>query len=209
MHGFTLIEILSVVAIISVLLVAAVPIFANSSNSARQASREIIKAHIQQARAHAIATGVATAVAIPELSSDDELGASAMTLFEVEKGTTGLYIPLTDASGNDEQLQRWEKLPGNFHFLTGTETGSTHSTVMDTAPTMDTNFKESISTKAIIFAPNGQIVRPASGTAIIIAIAQGVKRNNALTLTDKNDGELVFEIFEVNRLTGRTRFIEP
>ena len=64
-RAFSLIEVLVVVAIIGLLFAVAVPVLSSSANNARQASREIIKAHLQQARAHAIATGNSVAVAIP------------------------------------------------------------------------------------------------------------------------------------------------
>ena len=94
--AFSLIELLAVMAIIAVLFAAAAPIFSDSANNARNASREIIKAHLQQARAHAIATSTATAVAIPVLASGGDLGARAISLFEVELvGNEGL-VPDTE-----------------------------------------------------------------------------------------------------------------
>jgi len=208
-RAFSLIELLVVMAIISILLVAAIPIFSNSSNSARQASREIVKAHLQQARAHAIASGTATAIAIPVLNSGEALGARGISLFEVEN-QAGNYIPLKDSAGEDVLLQRWDKLPGNFHFLSGSQISSARKTIVDEPQTLATNYKsQSLDCHFIVFAPNGQIVRPASGTPILIALAQTARQGNNLTLTQKSAGKPVFDIFQVNRLTGRTRFIDP
>ncbi|MGJ8634921.1 MAG: pilus assembly FimT family protein [Luteolibacter sp.] len=212
--GFTLIEVLVVVAIIGIMLVVAVPMFSNSSNSARQASRGIIKAHLQQARAHAIASGNATAVVIPELSvANDELAASAVTLLEVEKGTSGSYEAIssdsTDPNANSEMLQRWTRLPGNIHLLSSAQAGSSDTTIMDETDSIDVKFNGDFSSKFVVFSPNGQIVSPAAGIRIVMAIGQAVKRGENLTLTQKNGDNAVVEIFEVNRLTGRTRFIDP
>ena len=205
--AFSLIELLTVIAIIGVLLIVAVPIFSNSSNNARQASREIIKAHLQQARAHSIASGNATALAIPVLASDSQLGARSISLFEVELDGAD-YIPIKDSNGNERMIQRWEILPGNFHFLSGGQVSSTKPTIVNSANTMPTNFKgKALSCHIIVFAPNGQIVRPS--TEIIIATAQAVAKGGALTLTQKTEGQPVFDLLQVNRLTGRTRFIEP
>lgn len=209
LSGFSLIELLVVIAIISVLLVAAIPIFSNSSNSARQASREIIKAHLQQARAHAIASGTATAITIPVLNSDPDLGARSISLFEVEN-QGGLYTPLKDSGGQDVQLQRWEKLPGNFHFLSSSQIPGGKSTILDESVTLSTNYKgKALGCNFIVFSPNGQIVRPASGTPIRIALAQTGRQGNTLTLTQKSAGKPVFDILQINRLTGRTSFIDP
>lgn len=205
--AFGLIELLVVMAIIAVLLVAAVPILSNSSNNARQASQAIIKEHLQQARSHAIATSTATAVAIPVLASGGELGARSISHFEVKLDGAN-YVPTKDESGHENQLQRWEFLPGNFHFLSAAQTSSDKPTIVDSADTMQTNFKsKTLTCHIIVFAPNGQIVRPS--TEINIATAQAANRKNSLILTQQTNGEPVFDLLQVNRLTGRTRFVEP
>ena len=79
--AFSLVELLAVIAIMAVLLAVAVPIFTDPSNSARQASREIIRANLQRARAHAIASGSSTAITIPVLATGGELGGRAISLF--------------------------------------------------------------------------------------------------------------------------------
>ncbi|MEP2776776.1 MAG: prepilin-type N-terminal cleavage/methylation domain-containing protein [Luteolibacter sp.] len=202
--GFSLIEILTVIAIMAILLVAAIPVLSNTSSNARQASREIIKAHLQQARAQAISSGNATALAIPVLGTGKALGARALTLFEVEYDGSN-YVAMTDPdTGQQAMLQRWQELPGNFHFVTAADIGGSDTTIMDSASRLETNFKgENISCHMIVFAPNGQIVRPADEVNIVIA--QAVKQGSGLRLTDKNGSEPIYELFQVNRLTGRTR----
>lgn len=205
--AFSLIEILVVVAIIAVLLAAAVPMLSNFAANASQASREIVKAHLQQARAHAIASGASTAVAIPVLGSGGELGARAISLFEVEKSGAD-YIPAKDANGDEMLLQRWETLPGNFHFLAASQISSGKPTIVDSADTLQTNYKgEAVTCHLIVFSPTGQIVLPAS--EIHIALAQAVPRGNSLSLTRKNEGRPVFDLIQVNRLTGRARSTQP
>jgi Tfp pilus assembly protein FimT len=196
-----------VMAIMAVLLAVAVPVFSNSPTNARQASREIIKAHLQQARAHAIATGTSVAVAIPVLASGGNLGARAVSLFEVELAGSS-YVPAKDTDGNQRLLQRWEILPGNFHFLSSAQASSAKPTIVDSAATMPTNVKgKALTCHRIVFAPNGQIVRP--NTEINIATAQAVLRGDSLTPKQKNGGKPGAEMLQVNRLTGRTRLVEP
>jgi prepilin-type N-terminal cleavage/methylation domain-containing protein len=205
--AFSLIECLAVIAIIAVLLVTAIPMFSNSAVNASQASREIVKAHLQQARAHAIASGSSTAVAIPALGSGGELGARAISLFEVEKSGAS-YIPATDTNGDEMLLQRWETLPGNFHFLAASQVSSGKPTIVDSADTLQTNYKgKAVTCHLIVFAPTGQIVLPAS--EVNIALAQAVTRGSSLSLTRKNGSSPVFDLLQVNRLTGRTRSIQP
>ena len=61
-------------------------------------------------------------------------------------------------------------------------------------------------------------VDPAAGSlrdaAISAALSakvfrDAVAKGGALTLTQKTEGQPVFDLLQVNRLTGRTRFIEP
>jgi prepilin-type N-terminal cleavage/methylation domain-containing protein len=205
--AFSLVELLAVIAIISILLLVAVPIFSDPSNNARQASREIVKAHLQRARAHSIASGTPTAVAIPVLSTGGELGGRAISLFEVVKDGAG-YVPAKDAAGDDRLLQRWETLPGSFHFMPSSLISSPRPTIVDAPETLATSHKGvAVTCHMIVFAPNGQIVLPASETNI--ALARAANRGNSLTLTQKTNGNPVFEFLQVNRLTGRTRSIQP
>lgn len=206
-QAFSLVELLAVVAIIAVLLTAAIPAFSDPSNSARQASREIIKAHLQRARAHAIASGLPTAVAIPILASGGELGGRAISLFEVVKYGAN-YEPAKDDEGEERLLQRWETLPGNFYFMPSSLISSSKPTIVDAEETLPTKHKgKAITCHMIVFAPNGQIVLPASETNV--AIARAVSRGNTLTLTQKSGGNPVFDLLQINRLTGRTRSIQP
>ena len=205
--AFSLVELLAVIAIMTILLAVAVPIFTDPSNSARQASREIIKAHLQRARAHAIASGSSTAIAIPILATGGDLGGRAISLFEVVKNGA-VYEPAKDGSGVQMQLQRWETLPGNFHFMPSSLISSTKLTIVDATETLLTNYKgKAVTCHLIVFAANGQIVLPSSETNI--AIARATNRGNSLTLTQKSNGSPVYDLLQVNRLTGRTRFIQP
>jgi hypothetical protein len=207
LSAFSLVELLAVIAIMTMLLAVAVPLLSDPSNNARQASREIIKAHLQRARAHAIASGSSTAIAIPVLATGGELGGRAISLFEVVKNGA-VYEPVKDESGIEKQLQRWETLPGSFHFMPKSLISSPKFTIVDATETLLTNYKgKAVTCHLIVFAANGQIVLPSSETNI--AIARATNRGNSLTLTQKSKGSPVYDLLQVNRLTGRTRFIQP
>jgi len=206
--AFSLIELLAVMAIISILLVAAVPIFSDSSNNARRTSSETLKAHLRQARAHAIASGTPTAVAIPTLTTGTDIGARAITLFEVEKDGTDYVVSTAlndDGTPGQPQLQRWTILPGNFHFLPSSLISSSKGTIMDSPDRLATDDGDC---HYIVFSPSGRIIRPLPGDAVRIAFAQAGRNGDSLTLTQRSGGEPVFEFIEVSRLTGRTRRID-
>lgn len=203
--AFSLIELLVVMGIISLLLIAAIPIFANNSNSARNSSREIIKGHLQQARAHAIASGNATALAFPILGSDSDLGARAITLVEVEN-STGKYLPLQGSDGQARQIQRFGKLAGCFHFLSSSQISTAQPTILESGYALSLSAKVRITEcRAIIFAPNGQIIQPPPGTPIAVAIGQAAMRKGALVLTDRKGNSPAFHLLQINRLTGKAK----
>jgi type II secretory pathway pseudopilin PulG len=205
--AFSLVELLAVIVILSILLLVAVPIFTDSFNNARQGSREIVKAQLQRARAHAIATGNATAVTIPVLSTGGELGGRAISLFEVVKSGTG-YEPAKDETGEERLLQRWQVLPGNFYFIPASLISLPKTTVIDAIETLETKHKgKTVTCHIIVFSPNGQIVLPASETNI--TIARAAMRGSSLVLTQKTNGQAVFDLLQVNRLTGKIRSIQP
>jgi prepilin-type N-terminal cleavage/methylation domain-containing protein len=205
--AFTLVELLAVIAIMALLMAVSVQIFSNTSGEARKASRDVIKAQLQQARAHAIATGNATAVVVPLFGSSGELGARAISSFEVQKsGNT--YAPVVDANGNERLLQRWEILPGNTHFVPAAMISSGRPTLVDTPETLQIRYNgRPVTCHFIVFASNGQIVQPA--TAVHIAIANASSRGGNLVITEKAGGKPIFEFLQVNRLSGRTRSVLP
>lgn len=205
--AFSLIELLVVIAIMSVLLAASAQVFSNSGNNARKASRDVIRAQIQQARAHAISSGNYTAVAIPLVSSDAELGAKAVGLIEVEK-IGSRFQPLTGSDGRQKLLHQWELLPGNFHFIPASMTTSATPTVLESAEIMELPDRQStIACHVLVIAPTGQIIQPSG--RINIALAQARKVGGLLSPSEKNDGNAVYDLVQVNRLTGRTRSITP
>jgi prepilin-type N-terminal cleavage/methylation domain-containing protein len=204
--AFSLVEMLAVVVIISLLLVVVVPRFSDASDQARRSSREITKACLRQARAHAISSGTATAVAIPSLESDPALGGRALALVEVELDE-GRFVPL---AGEGRILQRQQTLPGNYHFVRGADLQVNVPTLMDTPSDMSCRFGSvQASCHTIVFSPDGRIVWPAAGTPINLGIARATRSGGGLQLTQRNQDRPVFELFQVNRLTGRTRDLEP
>ena len=204
-HGFSLIELLVVVGILSILIAAAIPALTSSSNHARRASSEIVQAQLQQARAHAISSGHPTALAVPELGSPDELGGRAISILQVKKIESG-YVPLAKDQAPYQLLQRWERLPGNFFLVSSSQLGSTTPTFIDLTDRLEIRDRGSVlRCHMLVFNSTGQVVHPPPGNTLLIALAQAVDRGGALTLTQKNQGKPVVDQLTVNRLTGRTR----
>jgi hypothetical protein len=179
-----------------------------SSHHARQTSREMIKTHLQQARAHAIATRAMTALIIPVRDSGKK-ALQAISFIEVER-IDGEYEPLKDGSGGAAPLQRWVDLPQNFHFVTSRMIKSDLPTAVDYEKTLSIFQRgHEMECHMIVFAPNGQICYPPSGEPIRIAMAHVVRNGNSFRISQMSNQEPVFDLLLVNRLTARARSITP
>ncbi|MFD2255417.1 Tfp pilus assembly protein FimT/FimU [Luteolibacter algae] len=205
--GFTFVELLAVISLLSILIFAAAPIFTDSSYAAGTSARELIKAHLRQARAKAVSSGIATAVIIPTLESGDDVGARAISLLSVVRKESG-YVPVVGSDGKAVLLQRWRTLPKNLHFVPGADLDPPRNTMMDAAEkvTVETG-NGSFLCHLMVFASNGQIVFPKQGESLDIGIAEAVRKGAGLQFTHQSNGKSVFSLLRVNRLTGRTRSI--
>ncbi len=206
-RGFSLTELLVVMVILMILLVAAAPVFMKSSQRARQSAREMVKGHLQRARAHAIATGVATAVIVPDYSAGNDLGGKMLGIAEVN------WVATPNASGGAYQiskmLQRWESLPGSMLVLSQASTRHPRTTIMEQSLRSPmTMAGKAITGAVIVFSPTGQVISPADG-AMEIVLGQGNVRAGQVTATEKNGNRISYDLLQINRLTGRTRQIDP
>lgn len=202
--GFSLTELMVVMVILAALLVAAAPVFMKSSTKARQASRELVKGHLNRARSHAIATQQATAVLFADYKAGAELGGKMLGIAEM----TWEDDP-NDAQPGAYQvksvLQRWEKLPGAMMLMDQSSVGNKKPTIMDAEENFRVRLnRKDIDATAIIFAPSGQIVSPAD-QAIEILLGAGNLTNGQVTATEKNGGQVSYDRLQINRLTGRAR----
>ncbi len=206
-RAFTLVEMLVVMAIIAVLFAIGVLLFSDPTNSARKASKDVFRAHLQQARAHSIATGNSTSVLIPDYSNATA-GGRLIGIAEVEPQTTG-----TSPYKVTKLLQRWARLPENIFFLNQSTTHSSQKTILDGTVKIDAPYqKGTVSCFYVIFAPNGQITYPPSGATdpkLVVALGKGLLQGNNVVPTQKNDRGIVFDLMQINRLSARARNIDP
>ncbi len=198
--AFSLIELLVVITIFTILVGIAIPVISGAPSNARRTSREIVKNHLQQARAHAIATRNHTALIIPDRESGAN-GLCALSLSEIEK-KDGKYTAIENEHGSTSLLQRWSKLPKNMQFISNAMMECEALTILDHEEKLNIqDHGKETECHMIVFAPNGQIEYPSAGTAIHIAIAQLDKGQTA----DRSDSKPVFDLLLVNRLTGKTQ----
>ncbi len=210
-RGFTLVELLTVLAIIAILFAVGAASFTDPANSARKTSGDTLRAHLQEARAHAIATGNTTAVLFPIPSASTAGSGSLIGIAEVtfqnDPAAPSAPYKVTKA------LQRWVQLPDNIFFLNQAAINSRDKTIMDGTVEIVADYRKApIKCRFITFSPNGQISSPtttAGGVKLVVAIGKGVLNGNAVTPTQKNGGRIVFDLLQINRLTARARTLSP
>lgn len=206
--AFSLIELLVVMAILFSLAGIAANGISHSSQNPRLTSRDLVKAKLQQARAHAMANHTYTAMVVPVRSSGKN-GLHEISIIEVERMNEG-YVPVENENGDTVMLQKWTKLSGNFHFVTNSMIGSDLPTVVDEDETLTLLQKGRVTEcHAIVFAPNGQIRWPSAGSPIHIAIAEAAHRGGSFRITRISNHRPVFDLLVVNRLTAKTRNVTP
>lgn len=205
--AFTLVELLTVMTIIVILLVVGIPLLSDPANSARQTARDILCGHLQDARAHAIATGNPTSVMFPDYSNS-KVGGKLIGIAEVEP-QTGSASPYQVK----KILQRWTPLPENIFFLNKATTGASEKTLFDGTDKINADYQKSpLSCYYIVFAPNGQITYPPSTVAqakLVLAIGKGFLKSNAVVPTQRNERGIVFDLLLINRLSARARNLDP
>jgi prepilin-type N-terminal cleavage/methylation domain-containing protein len=208
--GFSLIEVLVVIAIIVILFAVGVPLLSDPANSARKSSADILRATLQQARAHSIATGAYTSVLLPSYSSDPEFGGRLIGFAEV------VADPAAPSKYRITRLvQRWTQLPEQIYFMDRSAVRIPQTTLMDQGATPSINAeyrKRQIACNFIVFAPNGQILQNSTSTAnpgLIVSLGKGTLRNGIVTPTQRNSQGIVFDLFQISRLSARVRQIDP
>ena len=196
---------LVVIVVIVLLLLAGAPLLSDSSVNARQASREIVRGHLQQGRGHAIASGRATAVIIAgDIGGVTKTG-GLITIAEVEPQPSGT-LPFKVS----QLLRRWTALPENMFFLTKSVTNSPKDTLLDGPPLVQADYlKTPVTCHAVIFSPDGRVTYPSNGEALAIAIGKGRVSGSGIVATQKTGDKVSFDFLGINRLNARARLIDP
>jgi prepilin-type N-terminal cleavage/methylation domain-containing protein len=204
-HGFTLVEMLVVVVVIVILLLVGAPMLSDSSVNARQTSREIVRAHLQQARGQAIASGRATAVIIAGDIGGVTKSSGLITLAEVEPLPAGA-VPFKVS----RLIMRWTALPESMFFLAKSVTNSTKDTLLDGPAIVEATYQNiPVLCHAVIFSPDGRVTHPADGVGLAIAIGRGKVSGSGVVATQKSGNKVTFDFLGINRLNARARLIDP
>lgn len=222
-RGFSLIELLTVVALLGVLAVAAVPAVSQLGKAGRDSQNLIlVSGTLEKAREYAVSRNTYTWVSFQKLKSDPEQPVYMMAFASADGSKAGVTSGGTYAIGSSaadlvaiDRPQKLEncsieadlpaenvlgsKLPStsSLSFLAGAGTGPTFDYSSPRLPSADTKFSHSV-----MFTPAGEArvsaALPESVQMVMVPLKGGTVVDNAAA-----------SVIRVSGLTGRVKVYRP
>lgn len=206
-RGFTLMEMLVVVAIIGGLLTILIPTFGANETQKRRAANDLVMSHLVQARSKAIALGDEIAVVISSPAFGREDDGRRLSLFRVRDGGAGDWVAL-------EQLTNWSELPvqtvfspeepgeGRYNIFT-----TTSRLVIDPAERLNRAALEAAGGRVIVFGAAGRVIAPLGEGSPTVVLGMGLYRDGRYEVISAatSRGDHIFAQIPIRRLTGRAR----
>jgi prepilin-type N-terminal cleavage/methylation domain-containing protein len=206
--AFTLIELLVVMGIISLLLVAVIPVVNSlSKSSGRKAAISNLLGTIEQAHAQAIKDGQATYVVFPTFT-----GGTQTTLDRYHYKSYAIFEDDPAAPTAPKQLTNWKTLPAGIAIRSsggGKLSGLTASTAL--TPPFTLTFSPETAAAAVFqcikFNSSGEVESPPSPPSTVsLTVFEGYVNGTTEVVTSAKDGSgnpSAVESINIARLTGR------
>lgn len=205
--GFSLVEIVVTITIISILMVTAVSLMGDNSPKARRATSDLLSSMVEQGRSRAITTHskVLLAVAEPgDLPIDDSscrLALFKLTEFDEKTGR---------AKG--ELLRRWDVVTGGVALVGGEVDGFRN--VMDNREvelTYSARGKDfTIRVHGLVFNPRGGRLWPVGSAPVVLRVAEGGYRGDTKKASaNKRGGKIAEDRLKIGRVIARPQRFDP
>ncbi len=202
--AFTLIELIVVIAVMSVLLVSGVSLLGGTGPQSRRAAADLLSGLIEQGRTTAITSRSHVLLAIAEpgdLPAEDERFRAA--LFEVSEWPTGSGPP---ARLDATLLNRWQTINSGVVLIGGTVDGVENP--LDGSKIGirygAQNRETEIRVHAIAFTPRGGLKLPAGSQPVAFRVAEGGFRGGkAVPNRRGDDGTITETRLRVGRVIAR------
>ncbi len=203
--GFTLVELLAVIAVAGILIAVGVGMLGGTPAQARKAGIDLLQSSIEQARTHAITRRTHTVLAIEEPGNDSSGGTRGQRigLFEVngwpEDDVTA--ISALDVS----QVGRWRSFePGVI--LIGGEGPAGLANPLDAPPIRLSlaggGFTREIEARVLVFHPRGGIRLPVGSEPVTLRLAEG-RFHEGGAVPVRRDGQIAESTLRVGRIIAR------
>ncbi len=203
--GFSLVEMVAVIAVVVILLIAGVNLIGNTSAQARKAATDQISGLIEQARTTAIASRATVVLAIAEpgdLPATDER--CRLGLFRLE----GEWNPETTTGPVPAVLlSRWKPLETGVILLGADQTAGAETLVNPLSTdeltlTYKTNKSYSVKIHALAFNSRGGLMYPTGSSPANLCIAEGGYRGGKAS-PNRRGNTIAENFLRIGRVTAR------
>ncbi len=200
--AFTLIEMVTVIAILVILMTSGISLLSGSGSQSRKTGTDMISGLVEQARTIAITTRTDVFVAVAEPGSSDGTDEKCrIGLFRKRVQVAGAPAPAPNAY---DQIGRWQTLNTGVVLLPGAVDGVPNP--IDKAPESITYGARDKPLKARLISINsrGKLVLPEGSDPIVFRIAEGSYRSGSAQANVRAGAAKVSEnLLKIGRVTAR------
>ena len=207
-RAFTLVEMISVVAVLAILLVAGVSLLGGTANQARKAGTDLLSGMIERARTSAITSRshVVLAIAEPDdLPTGDKLcrlGLFKVAIDQWPDEPAASTIPAV-------LLSRWKTLENGIILIDGQPANEATPNPLDeqeiTLAYGSNN--RTVKAHAIAFDSRGSLIYPLQRKPVLLRLAEGGYRDGRRS-ANQRDGKISENLVKIGGVTGRSYRID-
>lgn len=181
--GFTLVELIAVIAIVLILLAVGIGLLSGSRAEALRSGTEQFTSLVEQARTSAIARRRPVVLAIEEPQQSDD-AACRIGLFELEEWLPG-------ETNEGRQIQRWQVLPDGVALFGGEVDSLINVKDSDAISLTWKGGSEEAEMPGLVFSPRGGLLAPAGSESVVVTFAAGFYREGNAVRTGEERGKVV------------------
>lgn len=205
-HGFTLVELLVVIAVVGILLVVGGAALSNTPAQARKTSMDALQSAVEQARTHAITKRKHAVLAMvdPSDAPGGDPTRQRIGLFEVTEWPETQAADITEL--DVVQVGRWQSMENGVVMIDGSPPAAPLSNPLDDAPItlrlQGGGTAREIRARVMVFHPRGGLRLPAGSEPVVIRLAEGGFRNGE-AIPIRRNGKIAESTLRIGRVIAR------